>query len=95
MTHCRKPCHFKQYTFFKDKITSFDDVEANHIWIGFTPAYLGIKVEREIQAYPWTSLVADFGGTFSLFLGISFMTLWDGIAIATGNIWTILRANKS
>ena len=29
--------------------------------------------------YPWTSLVAEFGGALGLFLGISFMSLWEGI----------------
>jgi hypothetical protein len=28
---------------------------------------------------PWSSLVAEFGGTLGLFLGFSFMTLWDGV----------------
>ena len=28
--------------------------------------------------YPWTALVADMGGTLGLFLGFSFMTIWDG-----------------
>ena len=36
-------------------------------------------VEREELVYPWTALVADFGGSISLFLGFSFMSLWDGI----------------
>ena len=35
-------------------------------------------VERESLLYSLESLVAEFGGTLSLFLGFSFMTLWDG-----------------
>ena len=31
----------------------------------------------QVPHYPWPSLVAEFGGTLSLFLGVSFMTLWD------------------
>ena len=40
-----------------------------------------ITVLTEIPVYPWTSLMAEFGGTFSLFFGLSLMTLWDGIEI--------------
>ena len=31
----------------------------------------------KVLIYPWTSLVAEFGGTLGLFLGFSAMTLWD------------------
>jgi hypothetical protein len=34
-------------------------------------------VETEELVFPVTSLVAEFGGTLGLFLGFSFMTLWD------------------
>ena len=33
----------------------------------------------QVLIYKWTSLIAEFGGTLGLFLGFSFMTLWDGI----------------
>ena len=38
-------------------------------------------VEREELLYTLESLVAEFGGTLSLFLGLSFMTLWDGVEL--------------
>ena len=34
------------------------------------------KVAKETAVYSLDALVADFGGTLSLFLGFSFMTLW-------------------
>ena len=34
-------------------------------------------MEKEQLIYPLTSLVAEFGGTLGLFLGFSFMTVWD------------------
>ena len=40
-----------------------------------------LLVEREELLYTLESLVAEFGGTLSLFLGLSFMTLWDGIEL--------------
>ena len=39
-------------------------------------------VQTEALLYPWTSLVAEFGGTLGLFLGVSIMTLWDGGLVA-------------
>ena len=39
-------------------------------------------VQQEVLLYPITSLVAEFGGTLGLFLGFSFMTLWDGVLLA-------------
>ena len=35
---------------------------------------------HQVLIYKWTSLIAEFGGTLGLFLGFSFMTLWDGIS---------------
>ena len=39
-----------------------------------------VTVETEVLLYTWQDLVADVGGTLGLFLGFSFMTLWDGAA---------------
>ena len=36
-----------------------------------------MKVKTEDLIYPWQSLVAEFGGALGLFLGFSFMTIWD------------------
>ena len=35
------------------------------------------QVETEELIYPWQSLVAEFGGALGLFLGFSFLTIWD------------------
>ena len=37
------------------------------------------KIETEELIYPWQSLVAEFGGALGLFLGFSFMTVWDSV----------------
>ena len=38
-----------------------------------------IQVEEEVLVYPFQSLVAEFGGSLGLFLGFSFMAVWDGM----------------
>ena len=35
------------------------------------------KIEKEVLLYPFTSLLAEFGGSLGLFLGFSIMTIWD------------------
>ena len=36
------------------------------------------SVEKEELLYHSSTMVAEIGGTLSLFLGVSFMTIWDG-----------------
>ena len=36
------------------------------------------SVEKEELLYPSSTMVAEVGGTLGLFLGVSFMTIWDG-----------------
>ena len=38
-------------------------------------------VERESLLFSAESLVAEFGGTLGLFLGFSFMALWDSLEV--------------
>ena len=51
-------------------------------------------VEREELIYPLSSLVAEFGGTLGLFLGFSFMTLWDHIQLL-GYVTMALQMSKA
>ena len=72
-----KPCQYRKYHFVKGKERvglKFDDF-AFSLWA--VSKKTTIKTEQLI--YPITSLVADFGGTLGLFLGFSFITLWDSL----------------
>ena len=77
-TNCHKPCRYREYVIVEGPIKSslkyFSDF-AVELWMSSTD----ITILTEILVYPWTSLLAEFGGTFSLFFGLSFMTLWDGM----------------
>ena len=37
------------------------------------------QVEEEVLVYPFQSFLAEFGGALGLFLGFSFMTIWDSV----------------
>ena len=36
-----------------------------------------ISVEKEVDAYPWTSFVADYGGLLGLFVGVNFLECFE------------------
>ena len=38
-----------------------------------------IRVESEVEAFPFESLVADCGGVLGLFIGFNFLMIW-GVA---------------
>ena len=48
----------------------------------------------KVFLYPWTSLVAEFGGSLGLFLGISFMSVWDGLRILIHFLTQCAAENK-
>jgi hypothetical protein len=50
-----------------------------------------IVVATEELLFPITSLVAEFGGTLGLFLGFSFMALWDEAEILIKGIRKIIK----
>ena len=79
ITGCLKPCSYKRYSFVRDDQPIGVDTE--HFFLGFWSVTKETFVEKELLIYPLTSLVAEFGGTLGLFLGFSFMTLWDGLQI--------------
>ena len=59
-----------------------------------TSPYMLIKQEKLV--YTVESLVAEFGGTLGLFLGFSFMNLWDLVEIAAGYVPALIdRMSKS
>ena len=75
LTGCLKPCQYKKYSFLGERepsLIKLDDTVAFSLW-----AVSNTRVSREHLIYPMASLIAEFGGALSLFLGVSFITLWD------------------
>ena len=107
LTGCGKPCHYNQYKFV-DKMEIFSnpnyDGSCSIVVWAISP---DTRVETEELIYPWTSLVtqvmtllmsplhfqvAEFGGTLSLFMGFSFMTIWDWGRVVCGRIMVLKGA---
>ena len=79
LTGCMKPCQYRMYQFVGagEPVSAFSEYFAFSLWAASKKTT--IKTEQLI--YPVASLVADFGGTLGLFLGFSFLTLWDNLRL--------------
>ena len=84
LTSCRKPCTYKRYSLVSKYSSSF--TFGQNLIFGLKAALNMTMMEKEQLIYPLTSLVAEFGGTLGLFLGFSFMTVWDGMQYLQGRI---------
>ena len=74
-TGCKIPCNYKEYKF----VESSPNPIPNPHSVAFWAASLKTQVEEEVLIYPFTSLVAEFGGSLGLFLGFSFLAIWHEI----------------
>ena len=73
---------------------SQENNEMSSLSVWNTSPYLLIKQEKLV--YSVESLVAEFGGTLGLFLGFSFMNLWDIVEIAVGYVPALIdRMSRS
>ena len=75
ITGCKKPCHYRKYGFVGNKLTTV--FKSDHFVFSLWSISKDTISEKEQLIYPITSLVAEFGGILGLFLGFSFMAIWD------------------
>ena len=87
---CFKPCFYKEYR-LAGTIPNTDPLDGFYSFFGLWYVSTEVTVEKESLVYPLPSLVADFGGTLGLFLGFSFMMLWDGVMLATEGLQKIFK----
>ena len=77
MSGCGKPCNYLEYKFHRGRIpSSFDS--GDHFVFSLLAQTRYTSVEMEELLYPSSSMVAEVGGSLGLFLGFSFITIWDG-----------------
>ena len=73
---CRKPCSYNEFKF----VFESPEVEPSlKNMVAFWAASRKTQIEEEVLLYPFTSFIAEFGGALGLFLGFSFMTIWQEI----------------
>ena len=79
MTGCKEPCSYNKYSFASASAEVMPKIDGKPTsgWIVFWGASNRTWTEEEILLYPFTSLIAEFGGSLGLFLGFSFMAIWD------------------
>ena len=72
-TGCMKPCHYNEYKLLgEDKWSSLGYPS---IILKFTREDL--LIEKELKSYSGLSLLSDIGGSLGIFLGFSFLMVWD------------------
>ena len=77
LTGCIKPCQYKKYTFIGERTPSV--FKSKYRFFSLWAVSEKTQVETEKLIYPLSYLVAEFGGILGLFLGFSFISLWDNI----------------
>ena len=84
MTGCLQPCIYNEYKFaFTNPrawpIPESESTPENQSRLYFWAASSKTHIEEELLLYPFTSLLAEFGGALGLFFGFSFMAIWQEI----------------
>ena len=89
-TGCLKPCHYKKYVVLADHNVKSKQFKYEFLlWAASSRT----RVETEELIYPASTLVAEFGGTLGLFLGFSFISLWDNFDTLKRGV-ALLRENS-
>ena len=77
MTGCKKPCNYLEYKFHGGSLPS--SFNSGFPFVSLVSRTRFTSVEREELLYPSSTMVAEVGGILGLFLGVSFITVWDGV----------------
>ena len=77
VTNCIKPCKYREYKVFGENRRT--TLQSKDFSFSLWAISKNTEVKREELIYPFSSFLAEFGGILGLFLGFSFMSLWDQI----------------
>ena len=80
-TGCLMPCNYKEYKFVESNPNPLSIPSSVSFWAASSKT----QIEEEVLLYPFTSLIAEFGGSLGLFLGFSFFAIWQEIR---GYFWS-------
>ena len=89
LTGCKKPCQYRMYQFVGAEEPAASP-KAGYFAFSLWAVSKKTTVRTEQLIYPLSSLVAEFGGTLGLFLGFSFITLWDSLPLL-GRAYNLMR----
>ena len=72
-TSCHPPCRYRHYQVYGE------DMKGLMAGYGVGIVFLSTEftLEEEAYVYPFISFVAEFGGALGLFLGFSFLMVWE------------------
>ena len=71
---CKLPCTFLEYSIAEELP---EESKSDMLSLKFCIATDKVLVKTEVKRYEFGNLVGDTGGSLGLFLGFSFMTIWD------------------
>ena len=80
------PCFYREYRIEGTPTRAVTPSEFPFV-LGIMPSTTEVTIETETVVFPWTSLLAEFGGTLGLFIGFSFMTIWDCLV----DLWFMIQ----
>ena len=75
-TGCYRPCLYRTYQQFEE-ITEKNFSPGDQTTLSIILASSEVTTRRENFVYPLISFISEVGGALGLFLGFSFLSLWD------------------
>jgi len=83
-TKCLIPCNYKEYKVVGEPQGGSSTVfgtqgSQGYFHFGFNFASTDIGKQKEDLVYPPVSFISELGGSLGLFVGFSFLTIWDCI----------------
>ena len=92
-TGCKVPCIYTKYEDVgSSSLTS--KIGQNEMRIQLNFASTQVTIKKEVYVYPFLSLLAEFGGALGMFLGFSFLMIWDVMKLALMKYWRQVNAKS-
>ena len=81
-TGCLEPCDFFEYRFVGE-IMAYTHADAKLFKMSLSLVSSSYELLVEELGYPFPSFLGEFGGALGLFLGASFLSIWDFVEFLT------------